>query len=249
MDKDRLWFLINQEVDGLNSDEEEKELREELDSCVSSKKLMDEIRQLGRNLDSLERIDHMDGLASSVIRKLRDKERRQRRSWLNFDWVLGRLHSPYILVYPLMAGLLLGLLIGLLWKDRSIKSIRNEDVLGTIGSVSDWRLVTVENLGENQVRLSQAGSSFLIDIDIRVNDPVELEFHYDSDKLTFKKVSCLPSCNLNASAGILSLVSKGAGQKRIVWNLIDYSKSEVEFHLRSNGVVRHSSSWELAIEK
>ncbi len=244
MDKDRLWILINQQLDEQNSRQEEEELRRELENSAKARHLMAEMRELAQDLESLEPPEQTESLVPSVMGAITEKGRSRRpETRMGLAGLGARLSSPYLWLYPLAAGVVLGLLIGLLWQDASLHGVRIEDLYATIGSASEWTSLTQQNLGSERVRVSRSGKTFLIDIDVRESAPLELEFHYDEVALALKGISCLPSCNLRTAPGTLSVLPRGAGREQLLWELSGDSPSRVELHLRRSGVLTHQSSW------
>ena len=64
MDSERLWVLMNQQLDGKNSRAEEQDLREELERSVEARHLMGELRELNRELGSVKAVELSADLTS-----------------------------------------------------------------------------------------------------------------------------------------------------------------------------------------
>ena len=75
MDSERLWVLMNQQLDGQNSRAEEQDLRENLERSVEARHLMGELRELSRELGSVKEVELSADLTSTIMSSVRAKRR------------------------------------------------------------------------------------------------------------------------------------------------------------------------------
>ena len=137
----------------------------------------------------------------------------------------------------------MGLLIGVLWKGTSLESVQVENLYGTIGSGLEWVVVAEENLGAELVGVRRSGAGVLVDVQVGSDEPVELEFHFDQDRLGLKGLFCPSPCTVLTAAATLSVHPSGAGRHNLLFELAGDGPASLELHLRKSGVLTHRSSW------
>ncbi len=244
MDSERLWVLMNQQLDGENSRAEEQDLREELERSVEARHLMGELRELSRELASVKQVELSADLTSSVMSSVRASRRRsQEGAQIPSAGLRTRVGISPLWLYPLAAGLLMGLLLGVLWMGTSPQSLQIENLYGTIGSGLEWVAVAQEDLGAELVKVGRSGAGVLIEIQVGSEEPVELEFHFDQARLGLKGLSCPSPCRVLTAAGTLSVHPSGAGRHDLLFELAGEAPVSLELHLRRSGLLSHRSSW------
>ena len=241
MDRERLWSLINQELDGQISPAEKEELGQELGRSDQARHLMEQLRELARELDALKEVDPPEAISPSVMSVVS----RVDRSTLppSSRGLVARLGISPVWLYPLAAGLLVGLLIGNLWRSGSVPSLHLESLYGTIGSDLKWQPLAREAMGHEQVEVSRFGSQILLEIEVSSPEPLELEFHFDPEHLGLKGLSCPSSCGVRAAAETLSVLPRAPGRHAVLFELPGQSAGSLQLHLRKSGLLSHQSSW------
>lgn len=244
MDSERLWILMNQQLDGKNSRAEEQDLHQELERSVEARHLMGELRELGRELGSVKEMESSADLTSSIMRSVRARRREsQAEAGILSAGLRTRLGISPLWLYPLAAGLLMGLLIGVLWRGPALHTLQVENLYATIGSGLEWVVVAQEDLGAERVGVRRSGTGVLVDVQVRSEEPVELEFHFDQTRLGLKGLSCPSPCQVLTAAGTLSVHPSRAGRHDLLFELAGDAPVSLQLHLRKSGVLSHRSSW------
>ena len=244
MEGERLWVLMNQQLDGQNSRAEEEDLREELERSVEARHLMEQLRELGRELASAGTVELPADLTSNIMSAIGARRRASREAVEDPSnrW-RARLGFSPLWLYPLAAGLLMGLLIGVLWKGSPLPGLQMESLYGTIGSRPDWRVFAREDLGPDRVEVRRSGVSVLVDVQVGSDEPVELEFHFAPGRLGLKALSCPSPCRVLTGTDTLSVHPGGKGRHDLLFELAGEAPASLQLHVRRSGVLSQQSSW------
>ena len=217
MKDERLWTLMNQQLDSSNSPQEEQALQLALEKHPRARRLMSDAREVWRALDTLDSKEVDRAFRSQILERLKgageqpatDGDRPHLRLPVKRRWGVW--------LMPLAAGVVLGLALGLLTQSDS-SSVETDQLFATMGSAGNWTVSSQQTIPGGSVHISRSGDSFLVDVLMEGPDPLEIEFGFDDGFLGVSGLTSSQPCILNAEQGKIRLIPpSGTMKHRLLW--------------------------------
>lgn len=186
MTDDRLFELINLEIDEQISDAELEELNRLVAGNQDAAGIREEMRSVARELDAIDSIDPPGDFQQDVLARIRERRPTPKGEVVRETPFTGNRGRVFRYAWALAAGLLLGLLLSPLFIDQSPPSVTSSDASGTMRepiSSDDWEVLTSRTIhtppAVGRVEARRARDRVAIDLELRSEVPTEVELRFD----------------------------------------------------------------------
>lgn len=220
----KLSDLINAEIDGRISAEDQALLDQHLAENAEAKAFHDELTRLCGELDSMDEVTPPANLRQSVMELARQSaqpvRKPARRGWqMIFSGFLGITPVRYAMSFA--AGVILTFV---LVSSDQISRQAFDDVTGLVGTMSDSGstndATVIDSMGltlnelAGSVSLNKAGSLIILDFDLASQSPIEIVARFDDRDIWFNGFAQLESAGTSVAAETGRVTIRMEGQRR-----------------------------------